>query len=116
MLSTLRTLLVAAVAVATVLVGLRDAFADAGTADVVIRSIDADALDGSREDDSGTRSEQVEEDDRDEQDDREVDLFATSALACDLGSVITSLPPTARTAVVNLRGRSALVRGPPTRG
>jgi len=78
MLRTLRTLLIAAAALATVLVGLRESLADALPAGLAIRSCDGDSYDGSREDDSGTRSEseQAEEDDTEDHEGRQIHLFA----------------------------------------
>ncbi|MFM8733768.1 MAG: hypothetical protein ACKOC8_01015 [Pirellulales bacterium] len=116
MLRTLRTLLVAAAAAATILAGFRELLAEVWPADPTIHAIDAAALDGSREDDSGTRPEQAEEDDRDEQEDRELHLFATTVLACDLGSTVAFAAPTTRSTVVRVPGRTDRVRGPPTIG
>lgn len=116
MLRSLRILVIGAVALATVLVGLRESLADILPSGIAIRSVDGDTYDGSREDDSGTlsESEQVEEDDNEEQEGREIHLFATTAPRCGLNSLIhlASLPSPLNTA--KLRCCATHVRGPPT--
>ena len=117
MLRTLRILVIGAAALATVLVGLRESLADVLPSGIAIRSVDGDAYDGSREDDSGTlsESEQVEEDDTEEQEGRDIHLFAASAPKCDLDLPIhlASLPSPCSAA--KLRSCATHVRGPPTR-
>lgn len=110
----LRILLVAAAALSTVLVGLRESLADARAAGMAIRCLDGAAFDGSREDDSGTRSEQVEEDDSEEQEDREVHLFATTSLTCHLDLAIGAAVPPPRSSTAARRCVATLGRGPPT--
>ena len=115
MLRFLRILVIGAAALATVLVGLRESLADILPPGIAIRSVDRDTYDGSREDDCGTlsESEQVEEDDTEEQDGREIHLFA-AAPRCGLDSPIHlgSLPSPFTTA--KLRRCATHVRGPPT--
>lgn len=110
----LRILLVAAAAFSTVLVGLRAALADARAAGMAIRCLDGAAFDGSREDDSGTRSEQVEEDDSEEQEDREIHLFATTSLACRLDLALRAASLPTRCPAAKRRCVATLGRGPPT--
>ena len=111
----LRILLITAAAFSTVLVGLRASLADARAAGVAIRCLNAAALDGSREDDSGTRSEQVEEDDSEEQEDREIHLFATTSLACRLDLAIRTASLPTRRPTADGRCVATLGRGPPPR-
>lgn len=84
MLRTLRTLLISAAALATVLVGLRESLADELPAGIAIRSCDGSPYEGSREDDSGTlaESEQAEEDDKEEHEGRQIHLFAAAPPRC----------------------------------
>lgn len=114
MLRTLRILIVAAAALSTVVAGLRDALAEAPATGPSVRAIDGDALDCSREDDSGTCSEQVEEDDCHEQHEREIHLFATTSLAVDLASSIAFPAAPSRSAAADLLSRATLSRGPPS--
>jgi len=116
MLRTLRILVIGAAALATVLVGLRESLAGVLPSGIAIRSVDGDTYDGSREDDSGTlsESEQVEEDDTEEQEGREIHLFAAAAPKCGLDSPIhlASLP--SPFSATKLRCCATHVRGPPT--
>ncbi|MBU6221734.1 MAG: hypothetical protein KGR24_03200 [Planctomycetes bacterium] len=117
MLRTLRILLIGAATLATLLVGLRDSLADVLPCGVAIRSVDGDTYDGSREDDSGTlsESEQVEEDDTEEQEGREIHLFAAAALkkyGLDSPLHLSSLP--APCSAAKMRSCATHVRGPPT--
>ncbi|MCE9630947.1 MAG: hypothetical protein K8S94_09600 [Planctomycetia bacterium] len=113
MIRKLRNLLVALAALATILAGVRSPFAESLSLETAVSSTDDRTYDGSREDDSGTRSEQVEEDDSEEQDGREVHLFATSALSCSLDACVAGVTRPVVYAAPQARGRSALVRGPP---
>ena len=114
MIRSLRNLLVALATLATILVGVRASFADPRSADFGFSTTDDRAHDGSREDDSGTRTEQVEEDDSEEQDGRELHLFATSALSCSLDARVAGVTRPASHAAPQTRGLSALGRGPPS--
>lgn len=115
MLRTLRTLLISAAALATVLVGLRESLADELPAGIAIRSCDGNAYDGSREDDSGTlaESEQAEEDDREEQEGRQIHLFAAAPprSAADGPLPVASLSTLGFSA--KTRSCALHVRGPP---
>jgi hypothetical protein len=115
MLRTLRTLLISAAALATVLVGLRESLADALPAGIAIRCCDGDAYDGSREDDSGTlsESEPSEEDDREEQEGRQIHLFAAAPPRCGLDGPIHVASLSTPGFSAKPRSCAVHVRGPP---
>lgn len=115
MLRTLRILLVAAAALATVLVGLRESLAGDLPPGIAIRSVAGDAYDGSREDDSGTlsESEQIEEDDTEEHEGRETHLSATAVPGCGLESAVQFSPPPPPPTAAKIRFCATHVRGPP---
>ncbi|MEX0669852.1 MAG: hypothetical protein WD060_05290 [Pirellulales bacterium] len=113
MIRSLRILLIVAAAFSTVLVGLQAAFAEVRSAALGVSAVDGDNLDGSREDDSGTRSEQVEEDDSEEREGRELHLFATTSLACRLDALGHLTLPPMPCQPAQSRGQAVLVRGPP---
>ena len=109
----LRSLLIAVAVLATVVAGLRDAFAEARSAAIAISADDASPLDGSREDDSGTPSEQMEEDDSEEESGRELHLVATSHLSSELRSCGSGLALPCPVAAPSARGSVSFSRGPP---
>ena len=116
MLRSLRILVIGAAALATVLVGLRESLADILPSGIAIRSVDGDTYDGSREDDSGTlsESEQVEEDDTEEQEGREIHLFAAVGPKCGLNSPIHLVSLPSPFSAAKMRCCATHVRGPPT--
>lgn len=118
MLRTLRTLLIAAAALATVLVGLRESLADQLPAGIAIRSCDGISYDGSREDDSGTltESEQAEEDDREEQEGRPIHLLAAASPRCGLDGPSHVASPSTPGFSAKPRSCALHVRGPPAVG
>lgn len=112
----LRNLLVAAVVVSTVLVGMRDAFAAAHAAAGRTCSIEAAFFHGSREDDSGLKSEEVEEDDVDEEQSRDLSFLGVDSVDCRPDAAVGSVTQSPICRAANLLCRDALVRGPPARG
>lgn len=114
MLRSLRIVLVAVAVLATILSGVRGAFAEPPCVGPTMRGLDADAFDGSREDDSGMRSETLEEDDAEEQDDREIHLAATTSLADGLDAMVGRVSGSPRQTSPHARQAAALGRGPPT--
>ena len=106
-----RTLIIAAVALSTVVVGLADVLAGVQADREAACSIEGDSWRADR----GTKVEEAGESDGDEEGGREIHLFASEVLACGLDSVwhqASLLPPLC--VAVSSR-RDALVRGPPAR-
>lgn len=115
MLRTLRTLLISAAALATVLVGLRESLADDLPVGIALRCCAGDAYDGSREDDSGTlaEAEQAEEDDREEQEGRPIHLFAAAPPRCGLDGPILIASLSTPGSAAEPRSCTLHARGPP---
>jgi hypothetical protein len=116
MLSRLRILLVAAVALSTVLVGMRDTLAAGRAAAVRVCSVAGESFGSSREDDSGIKSEQVEEDDGDEEEGRDLHFLGADARDCRPDPCAGALPQWPRCRAAHLRCRDTLGRGPPAIG
>jgi hypothetical protein len=112
MIRKLRKVLVALAAVSTILVGVRTTVADLGPAGMATWTVDHER-DGGCDDDSSARSEQVEEDNSEEQDGRQLHLLATSALSSSLDRCITSVTRAPCHRAPQSPKSSALVRGPP---
>ena len=112
----LRSLLVAAVTLSTALVGMRDTLAAVRTATDAICSVEGDTFHGSREDDSGTKSEQAEEEDGDEDEGRDLHLFGAAARVCRQDPAVRALKQSPSCRASHLLCRDALVRGPPALG
>ncbi len=107
----LRTLIIAAAAVSTAVVGLADAVAGFRVNRGDACSVENDSWRADR----GTRAEEAGESDGDQEGGREVHVFASNVLACRLDSIwhaATQPPPLC--AALSPR-RDALVRGPPAR-
>lgn len=115
MLRMLKSLLVAAAACATVLVGLRESLSAGLPAGIAVRSLPVGSSDGSREDDSGTLSEaeQVEEDDTEEHKGRGVHLCAAFLPVCGLDAAVHPSSPAAPPLKALRRSRATHARGPP---
>lgn len=110
---TLRVLIIAAAALSTIVAGLRETFAEPASPGAAVQAVDGDALHGSREDDSGTRSEQVEEDDTEAEDDRELHFFATTSLTDGLDATVGRMAVSSRPTSPHARQEAAFGRGPP---
>lgn len=115
MLRMLKSLLVAAAAVATVMVGLRESLSAALPAGIAVRSLPDGSSDGSREDDSGTLSEteQVEEDDTEEHEGRGLHLCAAPLPGCGLDAAVRPSSPAAPRPTALRRSNATHARGPP---
>ena len=111
--STLRFVIIAAAALSTVLLGLRDALADAWATHGTACAVEGEAFSSSRADDSGTLSEQVEQDDGNEEHDREILLYAggTDPRVSDPAVQFAPAPP--RVLAAGALRRASRARGPP---
>ncbi len=113
MIRSLRKLLIAPAVLATILAGVQSSLGENRPLETGVSKSNDRGHDGSREDDSGTRSEQVGEDESEEQDDRELHLFATSELCSTLNGDVACLPSAMGHATPRTGRRSSLGRGPP---
>lgn len=113
MLRSLQILLTAAAALATVLVGLRESLSGGPPVGIAIRSVDNVGHDGSREDDSGTLTEQSQEDDTEEQEGREIHLLSSIPPRGDVISPLHVASLEAPCRAVDQRSSATRVRGPP---
>lgn len=113
MIRKLRKVLVAVAALSTILVGVRTTVADFQSAGPAAWTLDHER-DGGCDDDSRTRPEQVEEEDSEEQDGRQLHLLATSALSCSQDRCVASVTRGPCHRAPQSPKSSALVRGPPT--
>lgn len=109
----LRNLLVVLAGLSTVLAGIRGSQDSAPQWYPALVGLGSGALDGSREDDSGTPSEDCEEDDRETQGEREVHLLATTVLACAIESSGVFFQACCRDVKPWQHGRASWIRGPP---
>jgi hypothetical protein len=108
-----RNLLVVLAAFSTLLAGVRGGQNVSRPTGSSIAALGSEALDGSREDDSGKRSEETEEDDREKNGDRDIHLLATTALACSLEASGVFFNAGASAAKPRLHRRAFPIRGPP---
>lgn len=115
MLKTLRTLLIALAAISPLLAGLQMAACDVADA-VAIRSAVPSPFDGHREDDAGTRAEQSEEDDTEEEVAHDLE-FVSLAMAAHQPRPPQWSTTSGETSLERSSGRrSPHSRGPPTLG
>jgi hypothetical protein len=115
MFKTLRTLLIALAAAAPLLAGLQMAACDIADS-VAIRSAVPSPFDGHREDDAGTRAEQAEQDDTEEEVVRDLHFVALA-----MAGHVPAGPRRSKTGGETSPARSAgrcppYSRGPPTIG
>jgi hypothetical protein len=115
MLKTLRTLLIALAAVSPLLAGLQMAACDVADA-VAIRSAVPSPFDGHREDDAGTRAEQSEEDDTEEEVAHDLQFVALAMAAHQPRAPQRSTTSDATSLARSSGRRSPHSRGPPTLG
>lgn len=114
-LSRQRNLLIAAAALATIVAGFRGTFADLPSASPSVRSFERADQGGSREDDSGTLEESVEEDDReDEQGGANLHLCSSSAPGCPCVDAARSPAHAVRGVNGEWHPIATLVHGPPS--